>query len=622
MARLRLFRVSLPSAERALQDKTLTADVPAKSTAALKFFEVLRGLPYQWLLPLCFFCLGLIYIYAAPHFEASDSIGHVGMIKWIADHDGALPVQSTGHAQLFRQQASQPPLYYFMMAAIWKALEPSDFDEFFRLSPFAIVGDPMRLGNRNRVFYRQPYPPNLHQGTSLTLYVIRLVTLGMGAVAVAAVYQSARTVMPGRVEFAALACALTAFNPQFIFISASVSNDGLVIMLSALITWQTLVMLREGFQRRRSLVLAMLIPLASLAKLSGLVFAALVILAGIWIFIRTRDRRGFFVLLGAVLVLWLVIAGWWFLRNLALYQELFGTAAMLDYVGRRHAALPQLLAGEFQGLRISFWGLFGAFSILTQDIHYQLMDALTLVSAAGFVVFAAKHRHDRFILTAICFLVIILAVACLTLVWWTLQTTASTGRLLFPYITSISLLMAMGLMALRIPALLVALPMFAFSIAAPFLFIIPNYDHPPTVDELPASAQQTFARWDEITLIGYELKALERKASGLEIPLTLYWRAQRESTVTRALFISLVDSEGSPVTRLETFPGWGTLPTRWWRPNTIYRDDYILQLPEDAAAPAQLRIGWYPFPGGGDMPPVLASGEEATVFALELDIPS
>ena len=601
----------------------MTADAPAKSTVAMKFFEALRGLPFQWLLPLCFFCLGLIYIYAAPHFEASDSIAHVGMIKWIADHEGALPVQSADHSQLYRQQASQPPLYYYMMATIWTALDTSDFDEFFRLSPFAIVGDPMRLGNRNRIFYRQPYPPNLHQGTSLALYVIRLVTLGMGTVAVAAVYQSARTVLPRRRDFAALACALTAFNPQFIFISASVSNDGLVIMLSALITWQMLAMLRDGFQTRRSLVLALLVALASLAKLSGLVFAALLILAGIWILIRTRDRRGFLVLLGAALVIWLVLAGWWFLRNLALYQEPFGTAAMLEYVGRRQTTIPQLLAQEFQGLRISFWGLFGAFSILTRDIHYQLMDALTLVSAAGFLVFAAKHRRDKFTFAAICFLVIILAVACLTLFWWSTQTTASTGRLLFPYITAISLLMAMGLTALRIPALLVALPMLAFSIAAPFLFIIPNYDHPPQLDELPASARQTFARWDEITLIGYELKAPERKASGLEMPITLYWRAQRQSTVTRALFISLVDSEGNPVTRLETFPGWGTLPTPWWQADTIYRDDYILQIPADAAhsSPAALRIGWYPFPDGDDMPPVLDSGEQTAVFSIALQMP-
>ena len=106
----------------------MTADAPAKSGVAIKVHSGAPGaLPYHWLLPLCFFCLGLIYIYAAPHFEASDSIAHVGMIKWIADHDGALPVQSADHAQLYRQQASQPPLYYFMMAAIWTALDTGRF---------------------------------------------------------------------------------------------------------------------------------------------------------------------------------------------------------------------------------------------------------------------------------------------------------------------------------------------------------------------------------------------------------------------------------------------------------------------------------------------------------------
>ena len=222
----------------------MTADAPAKSGVALTFFAVLRGLPYHRLLPLCFFCLGLVYIYAAPHFEASDSIGHVGMIKWIADNDGALPVQSAGHTQLYRQQASQPPLYYFMMAAIWTALDTSDFDELTSASgPFAIVGDPDAPGQPQSHLLSTALSAQSASGRLTdALRHLRLVTLGMGAVAVAAVYQSARAVMPGRMDFAALACALTAFNPQFIFICASVSNDGHVIMLTALITWQTLLM--------------------------------------------------------------------------------------------------------------------------------------------------------------------------------------------------------------------------------------------------------------------------------------------------------------------------------------------------------------------------------------------
>ncbi len=327
------------------------------------------SLSWQWLLPIVLVVTGLVYLYAVPNFEASDTIQHVGMIKWIAEN-GALPLQSGEHEYLYGQEASQPPLYYLLMTPVWQVLDTSDFDDRFRKSPFTIVGDPLRLGNRNQILYKQPYPPDL-SGSSLALYSIRLLSLVMGAVTVGAVFQSARTVMPEEPGIAVLAAGLTAFNPQFIFISASVSNDNLVNMLAALIAWQMLVMLRHGFQTRRSLVLALLIALASLSKLSGLVVGVVVGLAAIWLLIRTRDRRGFCILVSATLIFWLVIAGWWYGRNLMLYGELFGTTRMLDFFGRRSITPIRLFAEEFRGLRVSYWAVFGAFNIVVDELFYR-----------------------------------------------------------------------------------------------------------------------------------------------------------------------------------------------------------------------------------------------------------
>ena len=50
------------------------------------------------------------------------------------------------------------------MAVIWRVMDTSDFDRYFLENPLAIIGVPERLGNRNTLFYRQPYPPDL-QGT-------------------------------------------------------------------------------------------------------------------------------------------------------------------------------------------------------------------------------------------------------------------------------------------------------------------------------------------------------------------------------------------------------------------------------------------------------------------------
>ena len=572
----------------------------------------------HWLLPLLFFLIGLSYLYASPHFESPDSSFHTGVIKWIAE-TGTLPAQSANHEYMYGHEGSQPPLYYLLMALVWSAFDTSDFDDFYQPNPLAFIGYPERLGNRNTIFYRQPYPPHL-SGTSLTLYVIRLLTLGMGAVTVYAVYRSARTVMPKRVGFAALATALTAFNPQFLFISVSVSNDSLAAMLASLIIWQTLVMLREGFRARRSLLLAILTVLTALAKLNGLVMLPMIALAGIWLAWRTRNRRGLMTLGGFMLGFGLVTAGWWYWRNLMLYQELFGVGALIANYGGRSITLERLLIDEFTGLRQSYWGLFGWFSIFTHRIHYLAMDALMLLSAAGLIVFLARNRRKTFTLTAFCFLGIMAAVGMGMLIWYTLQTASSQGRLLFPCIASISILMAMGLSALRIPTPLIALPMMAFSLIAPFAYIMPEYDHPPRVDRLPETAVPTFARWEDITLIGYEIPPPRRWSDGDEIPITLYWRPLAASERPQALFISLIDSQGAALATLDSFPGWGTLPTTWWQANAIYRDDYVLQIPDDAEGfdAARLHIGWYDWTDRSNIRPALENGEKAAAYTIPI----
>ena len=569
-------------------------------------------------MPVAFLGVGLLYLYASPHFEASDNVEHAGMIKWIAER-GALPVQTANHDEVYGQEASQPPLYYFLMAPVWSVFDTSDFDEFIQRNPLAYIGYPLRRGNKNLVFYQQPYPPEL-RGTSLALYVIRAVTLTMSAVTVAAVYQSARTVAPKHIGFAVLATSLTAFNPMFVFTAASVSNDNLVTMLAALIAWRTLVMLRDGFRTRHSLALALLVALVSLAKLSGLVVGFVVGLVGIWLAIRGRDWRGFVVFCASLLVVWLMIAGWWYLRNLMLYGELFGTSVMLDNFGRREIALPRLLLEEFEDLRFSYWALFGVFNILAHKVFYVVMDVVSLAGAAGLIVYLVKNRRNEFALSATCFLGILLATGSIMLMWWSSQTPASIGRLLFPFCTSVSLLLALGLFTVRVPPLLIALPMFVFAAAAPIVYILPNYEHPPVIDRLPADATPNRVRWGDTSLIGYQLPAPQRWSPGDEIPLTLYWQPLAQTDELQALFLTIIDAEGEAISTIDTFPGWGTLPTTRWQPGEIYADDYILQIPADAQGftTLKLHIGWYPYPDGADIRPLLETGEDAAAFTLPL----
>lgn len=585
----------------------------------MSIFKRWQALPFQHLFPFLFFCIGLTFIYVTPHFETPDSITHIAMIKWVAEHNGELPVQSKAHGQLYGQQASQPPLYYFLMMPIWSIMDTSDFDEIYQRNDLAISGHPTRLGNRNLVIYEQPHPPNL-QGTSLTIYVMRVVTLLMSTVTVYAVFQSATVIMPERVGFAVLATALVAFNPQFLFIGTSISNDNLVTMLATLITWQMLMMLRDGFQTRRSLLIALLIALATLAKLNALVLVLTVALSGLWVAYRTRDIRGLFILGGAMIGFWIVLASWWYLRNIMLYDELFGTGAMIANYGKRRTTLELLLTQEWTGFRQSYWGLFGWFSIFTHEIHYRIMDGLTILSGVGLIAYLFQSRKRSFALTAFSILGIMATVGIVMLLWWTSQTTGSQGRLIFPYIVAYSILMAMGLYALRIPAWLIAVPMMVYSIIVPFVYILPEYDHPPQVNNLPDTAIQTFAQWDDMTLIGYETIPPQRWTNGSEIPITLYWQPLAQTDTPHAFFISLIDIDGKAIATLDSFPGWGTLSTTDWQPDKIYQDEYVLQIlqGEDGFSPVQLQIGWYAYPDGDNIQPILENGQVASTYTIPI----
>ena len=63
-----------------------------------------------------FVLLGGLYAIVTPLFEVSDELWHYPMVKTLADGQG-LPVQNPANPGPWRQEGSQPPLYYTLMAA-------------------------------------------------------------------------------------------------------------------------------------------------------------------------------------------------------------------------------------------------------------------------------------------------------------------------------------------------------------------------------------------------------------------------------------------------------------------------------------------------------------------------
>ncbi len=561
-----------------------------------------------------FIVLALIYAWATPIFEASDELWHFGVVQHIAN-TGELPVQIIGAETPWEQEGSQPPLYYLIAAALIAPIDGSDFDAARQPNPHAIAGIPGAVGNKNLVLHDTPHPPL--EGTALAVYVVRLFSVALGVVTVYAVYRSARTISDNDRNVALLAAGLTAFNPMFLFITASVNNDNLVTALNSVIVWQTLIMLQKGFENRRSIVLGLLLGLTAISKLSGLVLVPAVALAGLWVARSTKNWRGLVTFGAVTIIIWLVLAGWWYTRNLWLYGELFGTRTMAEVAGVREGAFTlQTILNEFQGFRFGYWGVFGAFNIMTFRWFYDVMDIVTILAVVGLASHLWRRRFDRDLIVRVGLLAFIVATGSVGVVAWTAQTYASQGRLLFPYIAAISIPLAIGLNALwsflpiRQPASLVTVPLMVFALFVPVVSIAPQYEPPARLTALPHTARQVYARYGDVTLIGYETPD-QRHQPGDTVPITLYWQVLERSPRDLSLYLNAVVGDGEVVGKVDSYPGAGRLRTTTWQPGAIYADSYGIPLVSAAGGRSKLRIqvGWWFYPSEEVIEPVAEDGQ-------------
>ena len=195
------------------------------------------------------------------------------------------------------------------------------------------------------------------------MHLIRFISIALGAATIGlTVMLLARRIFPDRSSIPIGTALLIAFNPMFIFITASVNNDNLTILLTSLALYLSVLcwyepagpVERSGWWRR--LLLGVVLGGAALSKISGLTLLPIVALILTVRHLRRRDWRGW-IFSGMLIALpVLLIAGWWYLRNVQLYGELFGLDTMVAIAGPRSMSLLDLVP-EFDGFRYSYLGV-------------------------------------------------------------------------------------------------------------------------------------------------------------------------------------------------------------------------------------------------------------------------
>jgi hypothetical protein len=635
----------------------------------------LRRTPHLPLLPLVLILIvyliaGVIYAVSAPFLDVSDEVRHYAMVEHFAQGN-ALPAQDVAlNMQImteeraglrpltyYAQEASQSPLYYWAMALAALPFDRSNWESLVWPNVHAKLGRADATNNWNQLLH-SPATQLPWRGTALPVMVMRFMGVLLGAVAVVCTYFIANEMKDERWKMEdhlsssifhlapLLAASLVAFNPMFVHIMASVNNDTLAVALSSLALLIGARMIRRGATARQAVLLGVVLGGAALTKASGLALA-LVVPVFVLVSALARWRHGdkvtrrqgdhtqspfHLVTLSLAMALpAFVIAGWWYVRNQALYGDLTGTTMMAAIAGAREAIpSPSELIGEWDGFFKAYWGLFGAVNIPMHEPVYIALEVMLILAGFGLLLMIGDWLKDvrasgftfslltsHFLISAMLFSAF--AVAFVALIRWTSLTLASQGRLLFPVIAPISIFIALGLSRIAYSAsrsaylratqyviLMIPIALTTLTLLAPFVYIRPAYALPQvTVTDGPllTSIEQTELYFeDKIRWVGFRVNNPQQRVKpGDELDVTLYWQALQPLDKNYSAFIKVYGKGDVPVHELDTHPGGGMYQMTLWQTGDLIADRYRLRIADNVTntqlMPTVLRldVGFYDF---------------------------
>jgi hypothetical protein len=570
-----------------------------------------------------FVVLALTYSASVPIFETPDELFHYPMIQHIATEQ-ALPVLPTDpHADVgpWKQEGAQPPLYYLLAALLTAPINTADLAQVRHLNPQAARGVATADRNNLNVVIHDPARERFPwRGSVLAIHVARLLSVAYGAVAVVASWHLLQALFPRRPNVALAATATHAFTPMFVFISSAVNNDALIIPLS-IISMLTMVHIIQARQLSvtRFALLGLVLGLAALTKASGLVLLPLAFATTVWTCWHppegTFTRRAGQLIKRTLtwLLPFLLITGWWYVRNLRLYGDLLGLNAFLAVIGQRtHALSLAALWQERTSFLTSYWGNFGWLNVLMPEAIYTTLNAVTAAAGLGLLWrFAQWLREEKPLwkrlwpfywppLTAARALAWAWPVAVfVALIRWTCMTMASQGRLVFPALPLWSLGLVWGLLTWVPPqrvrltrATIVAIPtvLLTLTVIALPAWILPSYRPPAPLPETftaPNPLNVTFGQ--HLRLLGYRIDT-DIVTPGDYAKFDLYWESLTPTETEHLLFIHLLGEGDRIVAQRDTLPGRGLLSTTQLTPGRTWTEHLAIRIPPQAYAPDELTV--------------------------------
>lgn len=584
-----------------------------------------------------FFCLATLYNAIVPLGEGPDEPGHLDYSLFLA-RERQLPVQRASlETSDVPGEGHQPPLAYLLAlpAVAWLP------DDKLYLNVSANPHFLWNGGTEPAAFMRSGREYWPWQGQALAWHLVRGVSTLLGMLTVFCVWGAARTLNVHTPTLPLLAAALVAFNPQFLFTSALATNDALLAALSAGLFWLCLAW--TTFGRWWALLAGVLLGLALLTKQSALLLVPLLMWAS-W-----RASKGNWRTVILLAIQWsslaLLIAGWWYVRNWQLYGDPFGLSVFqAEYTTQAFDwHNPAAWYGALVQLHASFWARFGWMSLRPPAWVIWMYTTLGIVALGGLLKrfgfwildFRRKQGPSASNLQKLSLkpesswlAVILLPIVAFA---WTVSfaltagLVAWQGRMLFPALPAIALLLAFGLLAWsadmrqhtdtptgrqtdarinKLPQMagsqhfIAAAPLrgglfitglaalMALALYVPLGIIKPAY---PWYTTSPAVAQArietpVYARFAQSWERGVELRGWRLDGTtwpGQTITITLTWHTLERVPRDWTIFVHLLDETGQIRAQDNRHPQSGAFPMTLWTPGDWVDDPHPIALPAD-----------------------------------------